>query len=583
MRIFLKATIILTILFLFVICSGCSKKSSSSSSTTSGISSDSDIDETDLNIPDGYYADLPERIQHSSDNRRLVVGAGSQADFYNFNKIRTIKLEFNDPNWWNQMVQNHESETELPAKMTYDGVELASNVGVRFKGQTSYWQNNTEKKSFNISTDYENENQEIGGFTNINLNCAFGDDTFMREVIYEHTNQIYMPSVSVNYVELYINESYWGIYINSQQIDNNFMKEWFLSKKGSRWRAEPPSGESQGFGSGFSAINYLGDSFSSYAKYYTLKKYYKDTEEEAWSDLINVAKVLEYTSSDEMEAKVSKVLDLDRTLWFLVMENVFDDEDGYIYKGENDYYLFWDPVAKWLTPIEYDGNSTMQPGYQNWSPFFNAANSKYPLLYRILNVPSIRQRYLAHMRTVLNETFNPTYMNNVINNYSAKIDSYIQVDSKKMMTYSEYTYTVFWLKTIIDSRYNNLISNSEVKVSGLEISNTQWAVNGTTWGTPSAINNVTINTTISGTMGINIIYACLGKGVAGPFSKRKMYDDGQHDDGAANDGVYGVIIPAQESGTRIRFYIEAIAGNTSRTRSYSPSGATHDVYTWLVQ
>lgn len=57
-----------------------------------------------------------------------------------------------------------------------------------------------------------------------------------------------------------------------------------------------------------------------------------------------------------------------------------------------------------------------------------------------------------------------------------------------------------------------------------------------------------------------------------------MYDDGMHEDGAAADGVFGAAIPGYMSGSKIRFYIEAIDNSTTQTRAYLPPGAEHDVF-----
>lgn len=154
---------------------------------------------------DADDADLPRRIQYSDDGLRLVTGAGTRKAYYNISTVKRIDLTFSQSDWWSQMVANYSSETEIPAAMSYNGTALTYNVGVRFKGNTSYTQNNTQKKSFNIALDYENGDQAINGYESLNLNCAFEDDTFMREVLYETVNQYYMPAAANNYVELYIN------------------------------------------------------------------------------------------------------------------------------------------------------------------------------------------------------------------------------------------------------------------------------------------------------------------------------------------------------------------------------------------
>jgi hypothetical protein len=62
-----------------------------------------------------------------------------------------------------------------------------------------------------------------------------------------------------------------------------------------------------------------------------------------------------------------------------------------------------------------------------------------------------------------------------------------------------------------------------------------------------------------------------------------MFDDGQHNDGASSDGVYGASIPGFSAGAYVRFYIEAKANNTAGTLSYLPVGAEHDVFMYKVE
>ncbi len=52
-----------------------------------------------------------------------------------------------------------------------------------------------------------------------------------------------------------------------------------------------------------------------------------------------------------------------------------------------------------------------------------------------------------------------------------------------------------------------------------------------------------------------------------------MYDDGLHGDGAANDGIWGAVIPPQTGGTTINFRV--VATDSSNTTSSSPGSGSH--------
>jgi hypothetical protein len=621
---YLKFAVVAGAIAILTSCGGCGSDTTSDTTipeTPLVVNWEDEFEECDT--AERTDSDLPRRIRFSDDGLRLVTGLGEQDDFYYFSTdddtdIKKMYLYFSQDDWWEEMLDNVETETEMPATMIYDKGSaeprtLESPVGVRFKGETSLWFNvpNTrtgyegEKKSFNISLDYEDLSQDIDGFKNLNLNCAWGDNTFMREVIYEHVNQRYIPAVSVNYVELYINDVYWGIYINSQQIDNNFYREWFTSTCGTNWRAEPPNKlkELGQWNTGLATLNYLGDTTDDYIPYYTIRRY---SVADPWYDLINVCAALENTQTGEADYEdiVGQYLDIDRALWFLAMEIIFGDEDSYVNKGGSDYYVYWDQTTGLLTPIEYDGNSTLfsegigrgdsdtrgpvsRENFLAWDPYADRLdNPDFPLINKLLNVPSVRQRYLAHMRTVLTESFNPANMNDMIDAYAAKIRPYIDIDQKTFVR--DFSEAVTELKNNVAIRCDNLWSNSELNITGLTLSDVKWIVGTEDHATPlstDGIDEVIINATVTDPAnagGINSVWAYVGEGIVSVFTKRQMHDDGAHGDGAEGDGIYGVVLDEEASGVRTRFYIEAIAADTSGTRTYYPAGAAHDVFTYKV-
>ncbi|MDD8027645.1 MAG: hypothetical protein PHI34_14175 [Acidobacteriota bacterium] len=51
-----------------------------------------------------------------------------------------------------------------------------------------------------------------------------------------------------------------------------------------------------------------------------------------------------------IERRRSRVVD--RALWFLACENVFDDEDSYIWKGGTDYYIYWEVETGRITIVQ---------------------------------------------------------------------------------------------------------------------------------------------------------------------------------------------------------------------------------------
>jgi len=502
---------------------------------------------------------------------------------YDESTLRDIHLWFSQPDYWQQLKNNYQSKTDLPATMVVEG-DTFLNVGVRFKGQTSYSQTQTsDKKSFNITMDYAVEGQDLDGYSTLNLNNAFEDASFMREVSYLHQIRRHIPAAKANYVRLFINGVSWGIYPNVQQLNGDFIEEWFFSNDGTRWRADRPPGSGGGggpmWGDGTAGLNYLGADTALYKVHYTLKKANKVNP---WDDLVNVCDVLNTTPLSNLETEVSEVLDLDRTLWFLASEIAFSDDDSYVFKGRMDYYLYWDPETQRITPLEFDGNSVMKNNAVNWGVFYNESKVNYPLLNRLLAVPSIRQRYLAHFRTLVADEMKTTEFNALIDQYDALISAGVQADTKKLYSFAQYGTEKTTLKNFVQNHRNTLLNNAEMNAVGPVISNVSMTSASGVWADPAADEAIAVTASISSTNGISAVSLFYCPAAYGNFSKTTMYDDGLHNDGAAGDGIFGGSIPGFSTGTLVRFYLEAAANNTAKTVSYLPVGAEHDVFYYHV-
>lgn len=527
---------------------------------------------------------LPDEMRLSADGHRLVTGGHLASGLYDESVIRTIYLDFAQPNYWTLLTQNYQTHSDIPATMTVDG-QVFDSVGVRFKGQTSYMMTQgSQKKSFNISLNYGQDYEKLMGYKTLNLNNCFQDPSFLREFFYLHQIRRHIPAAKANYVQLYLNNQNWGIYPNVQQLNGDFYEEWFLSSHGTNWRADRPNGSGGpgggGWGDGTAALNYLGADSAEYQQYYTLKSTEKANP---WEDLIATCEVLENTPLDQLEDELRDYLDLDRTLWFLACEIAFTDDDSYVYKGKMDYYVYWESETGRMTPIECDGNSAMEMNFaQQWSPFYHANNANYPLLNRLLAVPALRQRYLAHLRTVVQESFTALTTQDALDDYAAQIDSLVENDPKKLYTYNQFLTEVEDLKDFISVRRNYLMSNSEMLQPGPVIADAAHFIQNEAWAQPSSADEVTVRASVTSSNGIDHVTLYYASGLVGNFTAAPMFDDGQHDDEAADDGIFGAAIPAQAASSWVRYYVEAVAANSAKTAVYLPAGAEHDVFAYEV-
>jgi hypothetical protein len=517
---------------------------------------------------------LPNEWQLLTDEHQLKIGKTTEDGFYNVNEIKTIYLTFEDPNWQSVLDANYNTENYLSGNIEVDGL-LLENIGVQYKGQTSYnmLPPGSEKKSFSFKTDEFVLDQELFGYNNINLNNAFQDATFLREFLYVQSIRKFIPAAKASFVKLIINGESWGLYVNVQQLNKDYLEEWFLSNDGTNWRADSPNPEPgpPNWGDGTTALNYLGADAADYQEKYTLKS----TEEaDPWALLINTCDVLNNTPLGGLVDALPEVMDVDRALWFLACEIAFADDDSYIYKGRMDYYVHWEKETGRLVPLEFDGNSVLTGQTQNWSPFYRADNANFPLMYRLMQIPEYRQRYLAHLRTVVDESLSLATTQALISQYSDFIDAEVQADTKKIYTYNQFLSGLNILQNIINTRRNTINNYVEVNVASPVIGNAiligengLWTVN------PGEIPEVQVESTAPD--GVASVWLYYSDAWVGNFEKIEMTNSGGN--------VYSAELPALSIGGVMRFYFESIRQNAAATRSYLPTGAEHDVFFYSIE
>ena len=275
---------------------------------------------------------------------------------------------------------------------------------------------------------------------------------------------------------------------------------------------------------------------------------------------------------EDVYSVLNQYLDLDATLWHLAIEIIFSDDDSYINKGGMDYYVYYDVYNERILPIEYDGNTVF--GNATWSPFYHEDDVDFVLLNKLLSIQEIRQRYLAHFRTILMNAFDSDYIDGEIDQYADMIDSYVYDDPQKIYTYDDFINEINTLKDYFSNRSSYLWSNSEISESGVEILNVEYYVGSNLFVQPNSSEEVLVSVLVDEAESLPDVNLYYGTGLTGRFERVEM-------NYGFSSGIYTYSIPAQNSGEYVRFYVETITEDGSR--KYNPEGAEHDVYIYQVK
>ena len=173
------------------------------------------------------------------DPQQLYDQAGG---LYDKDSIRDIFIEFEDPNYHN-ILQNSfftNPSFRIPATISCNGVSFDS-AGVRYKGNSTFCipnDNGVPKVPYNIDMNYWVSGQKFLNYKKLKLANAWMDATFAKEYIASKIYKKYLPTVEVNLTRLHVQGNYLGMYVNTESINQQFLKKHFNENNGALFKCD---------------------------------------------------------------------------------------------------------------------------------------------------------------------------------------------------------------------------------------------------------------------------------------------------------------------------------------------------------
>lgn len=506
----------------------------------------------------------------------------SQSAFYATDAIREIQIDFYDENW-DHLLDSLYVEGDngrILANVVIDGSTYYS-VGVRYKGYSSVSVNNI-KNPFNIKLDYVIEDQNHEGIDKLKLSNVIHDPSFLREVLSYEVCRKYMPASHANYANVYINGVLWGLYTNVEAVNKEFLIENFGSKYSPFFKCNPEDLNIQIGGLNSDLSNSHGSDSAGYMPYYDIESDF------GWSNLYHLIDTLN-TVPDEID----KVLNVDRALWMHALNYSMINFDSYIGYGQN-YYLYLDQ-ANQFNPIIWDLNMSFGSfrltdasqlfygGFdiaqaQNMDPLVHhnfISVAPRPLMTTLFESERNRKMYLAHIRTIMDENF-------VNQDYSIRAESLMEMVSQDVMNDTNKFYSNDDFISNINDQVS-LVSSICPGITQLMDARSEYVSAYPGYSGAPAISNIS-NTSEGMMLGADVwINADIADATYAQVSYRfgnnqrfvavQMFDDGNHNDGSAGDGLYGCQIEGCSNSVDYYLYAE---NETSGV--FSPARAAYEFY-----
>lgn len=290
---------------------------------------------------------------------------------------------------------NIESRVYLSAqfRITNSGLDesLTTNVGLRIRGNTSRYH---PKKSFKIKfTEFDGD--KFKDYKSFNLKAENNDPSFLREYL---SLQLFRASnvaaARSTFTKLYINEEYMGLYLNVEQIDDEFIDRRFDEEDGNLYKCS--------FGASLEISNdvYNNEIF----ELETNQEINDRTRLESFINIINNA------PDPSFQNMIEDIFEVDRFLSYLAVETLIGHWDGYSY-NKNNYYLYENESSGKIEFIPYDVDNTFgidwiggDWGTRNVLNWANENESR-PLVNKILSNTVYYERYVRKLKMLLDQYF----------------------------------------------------------------------------------------------------------------------------------------------------------------------------------
>lgn len=452
------------------------------------------------------------------------------------------------------------SDTEYAANFIFNNgniIDTVTNVGFRLRGNTSRM---AQKKSFKVSFNTNQSGRKFYDLEKLNLNGEHNDPSISRSILcWNLLRKIGIPAPRANHVELYINGNYYGLYVNVEHIDENFVANRFGNNDGNLYKCY--------YGVDFNYISNNSDAYKfgdNGRRTYELKTN-KDIDD--YSDLAEFINVLNNTPLTDLPCELEAVFNVDDYLKIIAFDILTANWDGPIW-NKNNCYIYKNTVTGKFEYIPFDLDNTYGVSWfssVDWGnrDIYQWSKSNRPIYERILDVPEYRDRFSYYMNEIIQNHWTSTVQFSEVDQLKTLINPSVSNDTYRTLDYGfdmqDYNNSFFQpigmhlsygIKDYIVAREQSALSQLNLNdiIPYLSDFDNTVSIENQTIDIKIKVNDNQNNLTVKGWFSES----------GGTYNEVILYDDGNHNDEQANDGIYGGTYNISQSSGTIDYYITAL-------------------------
>ncbi len=288
--------------------------------------------------------------------------------------------------------------------------ETVTDVAIRPRGNTSL---DAIKKSFKLKFNEFVPGREFHGVEKFNVNGEHNDPSIIRaKLSLDLIRRMGVAAPRAHHVRFKINDGALveDIFINVEQIDDEFVAAWFGSDTGNLYQCNYQGARAD--------LRYVAPGTP--ATYQNLgggQTYVEENNEASpnFADLAGFIDFVNNSSDAAFAAGISERINLDSFLRAMAIDVVIGQWDNYWY-GANNYYFYNNPVTGRFEFLPYDYDNTYGVDFFNinWATrplngwgsggFGSTSGQLPPLMARLLNIPVYEEQLRRYVRQIVGAT-----------------------------------------------------------------------------------------------------------------------------------------------------------------------------------
>lgn len=280
--------------------------------------------------------------------------------------------------------------------------------------------------------------QKFMGMKRLAFNSGYGDPSMMRDAIaYRLMKEVDMPASELSFVDLWFAGRHLGVYQMVESVDGEYVEKYFPEDKQKNVKGD--------LYKAFSSLQWEeGQSITHFTRgrFPQLKLITNDETTGTDQEGTAVMALLRSINSGSAE-----LIDTDLMPRYIAAMTLISNYDSY-FANLGNYFLYEQRAKNRFTMLPWDFNLSLgrviKEGKVCEDPvvLINhptiAPIQERPMIARVLEREDLRVAYHRHLKTLLDNLFNPSDMRQYVQNLQKLIDPYVEDDPTSFYTYRQW-------------------------------------------------------------------------------------------------------------------------------------------------